>query len=252
MAFTLDVTFGGLCLFVQRQTAGAEGLFVLMPVAGHHGPDEHIPTLRVKKDNLEHRLSQPLVIKLGNRQGGQQAPSLPMELAAVSAYAGGTPVNVLWLEGDPKKWGSCLAVRVEMPLESVVTSKGEYAKMAVTYGAPKKTHRVDVAGLATVSNIPIREPSITIDGIEIKPDSSGTLHIELLNVPKKDLHTTKRDEHEMCEVMHHFRAYYRLLSSTCVVPPSAPDLIVAEYVEERPHTKGVDPYRCTVGFGGPP
>jgi hypothetical protein len=257
---TLDVTFGGLCLFVQRAKDPGKGLFVLMPrEQGHHGPDEHIPTLRVETPKIEHRLSNKLVITLGDLGSGHGAPPIPSQLADVSGYAG-KPVDALWLDTDPVQWGPCLAVRVEMPLGSVIDPIGDVAKMAVTYGKPRKTHKIGLVGQAKVRNIAIPDSGVTIDNIPISPDRSGNLRIHLLNVTKKDLENPKRDKHEMCEVMLHFRAYYKLLSSTCVLPLNAPDLVVDEYIDEQrvsttaepEEVEGIDPYRCTVGFGGPP
>jgi hypothetical protein len=274
MRFTLDITFGGLCMFVNSREH--QRLFVLMPMLRHSEDEDdhnHFPTL-VYDTKYEQRLygATPLdttrstlvrddktmirllpnwdTIQIGNPAKPGNNVTMPSELGAVSLYAGGRAVDRSFLETKPT---GCLAVRIELPFGvRIDPDRRHLGRIAVTFANPtKKTHKLQLTGQATVS-IELDETELSIAGKKLKPDGRK-MEIDLVNLPQPDIEKPKQHRHEMCEKMHHFRAYYSLLSGDCTPPAGVPDLIVDEYVEEQElRTRGVDPWRCTVSFGDPP
>ena len=98
MAFELTVKMGGLCLLLERNDYAGRGLFALMPNSAHH---PHMAVFEYNPANNAGNGSGVAPINghdldlTGHLAGGNMV-GLPVEVAPLSRYAGGAPVDPKW------------------------------------------------------------------------------------------------------------------------------------------------------------
>jgi hypothetical protein len=245
MPFDLDIEFGGLCMFVDGANHEGKRLFVLMPVMrGHHARDDHRPTLLFTMSDgneAQIRLAEGSRVRLGDFSKTGSRAKMPLGLGCVSKYAGSS-VDEKWLNEIP---ADDLAVRIELPPGLDVKPEGKCANLKITYDGSETKQKL--YGRASVRNIPVSESSITIGPVKLTP-KHNKLAIKLVNLPQADIDNPNATY--PCKPgnrVPHFAAYYKMLA-----PHAAePELLIDDCNCSSPEALGVDPYRCTVGFGCP-
>jgi hypothetical protein len=251
MPFNLEITFGGLCLFVQRDDS-VHGLFVLMPEYMQHQPMmiyDGTYTGETQGD-VVHIRGQSIPI-IGHYNGPRT--TIDPVIAPVSEIAEGRRVADHWTEDAVP--AAPLSARIVMDLGLTVVPQvlANPPKVKATYkknGEMVATSHVHIAtGFATVS-IPVNAATISIAGKTFSPQSDA---VELLfvNIPPGDLSQTQPKPHRTDELVEHFSAYYTLMKG-CPPKCSGPEVRVAEdfYPPKGPFRNGfVDPVTCMLGNG---
>jgi hypothetical protein len=221
-------------------------LFVLMPVMnGHHPSENHIPTLLVDipgGGEAQFPLVEPShrVVRVGDFTESGRRTEMPEGLAAVSRYAQKV-VDPTWFSVTPPT--DVLAARFELPPGLEIKPEGRCAKLKLkgSLAGPETLY-----GLATVKDIHIDDSAVTIGPVRLSSKGNSRLKVRVVNLPQADIDEPDRPGGpNKDEAVPHFRAYYNLLKK----PGGGPDLVVDDPKCGTPSSTGVDPYRCTVGFG---
>ncbi|HET7457828.1 MAG TPA: hypothetical protein VFJ74_09245 [Gemmatimonadaceae bacterium] len=257
---TLEIEFGGLCMLVQRNTSGREGLYALMPKMDH--PKMLHEAMLLVCDATYSGGTLPKPVRLRGRVldwRGLAAPAaavaMPPAIPNFAKFAGDA-VNAAFLSGTPT---ACLAARVELPLGSsiAVDSRSEIGEVEVDYGGSKHTEKV--VGQATVT-VKVTNSSVTTldvgndeagQPVTLTPDGAGRIVIKIINIIRADLRPPCKAHMPAVKKgddVTHALAYYDLLGNRCNGHKEGPHLIAL-------HDRGeenlffIHPYQCTLGTG---
>lgn len=246
MAFELTVKMGGLCLLLERNDYAGRGLFALMPNSAHH---PHMAVFEYNPANNAGNGSGVAPINghdldlTGHLAGGNMV-GLPVEVAPLSRYAGGAPVDPKWTaSGFP----AGLLCRVRFDLGHRVVPYGDLADMKVMWNGHYE--RRYMTGLVRLT-FTVAGNSLSVAGFTLTAGSDARMEIGFYNAPDGDFRNPGRD-HPEDEEQPHFGNYYALLDGL----PNGPLPRTA-----RPHpgpsgfnlgTFLIDPVQCTVGGGCP-
>jgi hypothetical protein len=205
MAFTLNIQFGGLCLFVQRYKDGDPGLFVLMPAThGHHGGGkvpEHCRLLIAEgkyvssgKDVVS-ALPRLVPWMDATNPGARVAqPDGALEFSKFTKRA----VNSACFEATlPASVGT----RIELPLGTMLESDTPMGELDVPGHGPQA-----VTGQVTASVAVTKYTTLTI-GSHILVPVDGEISIRMVNVPATEL-AHKRRPYKRHSKATHVDAYF--------------------------------------------
>jgi hypothetical protein len=285
---TLTITFGGLCMLVQRTKPAAKaGLYVLMPnmTDGHHSTGhDHCPIFVCATEyvvggngnvGFEH-LKPGDTINLSALTSGTRRDI--REIADVSEMDGGRKVDKDCLEATHPR----LAARVVLPLPPArkgIVGLGKAGKFkAPNANGNMASHKFH--GMLAIEYT-IENPGawdLKFKGTQLQPDADGHLEFALLNVRPKDLNVRHDYMHRARYPWTHPRAYHHLLTDALGMdgPPAiidetggsetdtpdytlCPDLTKpsswpVKMVPKKTDFKVsfIDPFTCTLGGGCPP
>jgi hypothetical protein len=268
--FKLRISFGGLCLFVQKTTGINPGLYVLLPkTGGMPGMVKHCPTLIYQ--GVAGREYRPLTRSenyLDMAPAGSPSPH-PCEIMEMSKYAGAA-VNSGCFDGSNQN----VAFSFVFPLGGTILPTGECAKFTVPAGKDKTEDRYFTSQADLVMDLPdLSGKGLSINGVALQP-IDGALSLSIVNAPP-DYFYGVRDAVVKNTKAEHLCAYYTLLDPTNPNPPV--DILhaeaqvgvgVADPLRPCPGAKAHpalanegessaaipfygDPANCTVGWGCP-
>lgn len=279
MAYTLRLTFGGLCLLVEEAKGGAgagRGFYVVMPI---HKTMEHIPTLLYRERYGYAGTGDAWVVQPIERgqaidlrscaPAGVGGGPMPKRFARMSRYAGAA-VDATCL----KAAGGNVDIVVQLPL--LQRPVEPYGDLACIHVKSKAGEDCDdwVAGLARVEYDVPDDRALVIDGVWLTA-RNGLLDVVLANVPTNaSTPGTPVHKPSVGDPVQHARAYYDVLSDASsgggsangpmmCVKVSSPDCpwlaIGAPPAPAGPlgalnnlHNQWIIPEECTVGIGCPP
>lgn len=239
---TLNIDFGGLCLFVQS-TVGPVGLYVLMPKMDNGDKAMlHCPMMLVPNGNLEpgakHGRLVPLVTDndkdltdLANTSGRAPFPWGALQISDIVGEYVDTTYLVNPIAGN-------LNTRVILPFGTEMRPAGGVGKVLV----PGESEPVTVVGRVTVT-VALKDPStiLTIGGQQLYPDSAGVVSIQLVNVPRAHVDRRKRP-HKVGDPATHIRGYYGLMENYDEDGDQWPNVVIAETINGDP--KATAPMPC--------
>ena len=267
MGYTLTITVGGLCMLVQREKAGEEGLYILMPET-KHGHMQHCPVMitqpgQVGADNL----LVPLMADedlTGLTEHGASAAE-PKRVLEISKY-GAAEVDPTVFTGHPPK---TLARLIRLPLGSTMADVGDTASLQVPDGSTYVTR--DFVGTVVVTVKVTKTNELKIAGKTLapskpaKPGDPTTIEISIIHAPREEWECKKRAVTKNHAAMH-VAAYFDLLSAGAKKPeikfgktdggePGHPTGKPCPTKDEPAPSKcgtnllWIDPANCTVGIG---
>jgi hypothetical protein len=263
MAFDLKITFGGLCMLVQKEKRpddADEGLYVLMPDASGHGVAHCRMMITPPAKFAGNDRVMPLTQRFEDlRSLAPSGPAVPRPetVLAYSKYATKV-VNPDCFGGNPP---NSLGYRIALPLGSKITPRGEVGQLNV----PGETVARPFVGLVDVEFHVPSQDALQINGKALHPDSDHRIFLMLLNVPFSELYDERLGAEQGVGVGH-LAAYYGLLAlnglntipiithaetkkptvTCCRACPTC------EQDTPRPvdwWEKGVDPNNCTIAWG---
>ena len=221
MGYTLTITVGGLCMLVQRQKAGEEGLYILMPETKH--PHMlHCPVMITEAANTPGGKAMLVPLKV-NEDLGKLAPHAsvkaprPNRVLLMSEYAAAKVNPDIFTSSPPAN----LARKIRLPLGSTMVDEGCTADLLVpeTVGAGAGGFEIlPFVGVVVVTvGVTSTEP-LTIGGVTLapsppeKPGDPSTLAITILHVPRAEW-MCQRTAAKLNETATHIGAYYDLLAA---------------------------------------
>jgi len=262
MAFDLKITFGGLCMLVQKKEEGSEqGLYVLMPDASDHGAHCRMMILPSAHSGIHKDSVEPLTRQIDSLRSsleGGVAQRRPETVLAYSEYAKKT-VDPIYFAANPP---TNLGYRIALPLGSKIvprlyTGLLNVPELGGTVARP-------FVGLVDVT-FQVASPIVQINGQDLHADHENKIVLMLLNVPFSELYNERLGAKKDAPA-HHVDAYYGLLDPRGTDP--MPVITHAENKQPTPFTKrpcpdgkketpcpidwvnkGVDPNNCTIAWG---
>lgn len=219
----LTIEFGGLCLFVQRETPGNKGLVVLMPRDRMHG---HQPQI-VEKQTTFQVLSGSF--DLTDLEGGKK--KLPIENAVRGTKLTGGRVPRRFF--DPVL-SNLVAARFFLPYPKSV--RPHVNQVQVRTVGQTTPHPHPVAGIIYLEYD--FSDTITIGRLTIPANANATVSLANIMSPV----TTQTDSHPPGSPLKHSALYYNLIDGFTEPPPA---LETAARYDAKSVT-WIDPVECTV------
>lgn len=255
MPLSYTIQFGGLCLFVEKDT-DPKGLYVLLPqLSPMSGHARHCQMVLAFDANGY--VAFPFagqILDLSSIAPHTKKTGRPPWMADITGVAG-SPVDEGWLTTASPT--GPLAARVRLPLGSTLCALGE--EDAIMLRPPDYQTEVGVRGLVSVR---INES----DGCPGNVLHDPAALIGIVNTPAEPIQNpTKKYRHDRGDDAHHINAYYKLLKSgtgpmwrigrdvnqnAATKEPQDQPCLGSTRVSVKPITaKYIDPYNCTVGYG---
>jgi hypothetical protein len=254
MPFDVEITFGGLCLFVQRDDSAKTGLFVLMPAFVNHLPFLYYDPKYAKESGTE-QIIYPIhqVIDLTGHPSGKARQKLPPEIAPVSEILSDKRIANHWTED--KLLLAPLTARIDLDLGWPVVPHPTAMKVDV-HGFYKKkgdtlpgTHPHTVTGTAIVTITGVADGQTINVGGKILYQQRDGIKFSLLNMNPNELHSSTTTTYPKGKTVPHFAAYYNLVKD-CSWNCGGPSLKLTKQVSVGPyHAEFVDPVTCMLGGG---
>lgn len=205
--FKLKISFGGLCLFVQKTTSPNAGLHVLLPKTGMPGMTKHCPTLIYKASGTtewrpltrsESYLGLPVPKPDINR---------PLQIMDMSKYAGGADVDSGCFNGTNVN----LAFSFCFPLGTPVTPAGKTAWFTVPAAAPAATEDLEFSSLAEITfDVPDLEGrGFNINNVTLQP-ADGEIALIIANALPDHFYGVVAEARVGCPAKH-IPTYYDLM-----------------------------------------
>lgn len=263
MAFTLEITFGGLILVVEEPHSAVRGLYLLMPEMADHEPTltfdgQHLST-GTPGSPVTRKLCGKSVDATGIKPHGKLQKKNRSRFAMMSTVIGSTAVHPDWLTIPPTASPSgMLAARIRLPLlDRPMEPYGDLARLS--YGPPSTTNpglwyagRGRVRLAVKKSPIVIEYDASTKDELS---DVSGFMELHVRNSAP-----TPATRPKAGDPVPHMRGYWRFLDRPGASAGRYQDFIVVdpgppptqddpESLLGREGIRGVDPAQCTIGSG---
>ncbi|HET9425591.1 MAG TPA: hypothetical protein VFO55_09480 [Gemmatimonadaceae bacterium] len=219
----LTIEFGGLCLFVQRTSAGNKGLCVLMPRERMHG---HMPRIRVKGGRFE-----PIQGSwdLTDLEGGKRKVDLPQAVRFTKLTGARVPKHLF-----APKLSNLVAARFFLPYPKSVGAPYDRVPVRVRGGTGAATEVTGVYSMEYTFQDPVKIGRLTITNDTV---------LEIANIIKEETGTgTYNEGHPLDHLTHYFNVLDGFSEPPPVVETAAP------YFRAK-LLFYVDPVQCTVGTG---
>ncbi|MDB4881579.1 MAG: hypothetical protein JWL95_345 [Gemmatimonadetes bacterium] len=270
MAFKLTITFGGLCMFVQRSRPPV-GLYVLMPKFEVEGMPEmkHCQVMITQAQNDNPSIYVPLDRGFEDKRdladSCRRTADAPKTLE-ISKYTK-RAVDPRCFD-DEELAPTSLAWRIALPLGSTMRLPDTPPALPISkLLVPDSSNNYvsgDFVGLVKV-DVDVKDgDGITIAGERLTAQG-GALGLSLMNVPRFELDQGRIGTVALQEPMH-VKAYYSLLQDYdpsiglpivfAATMPGLPTMPHANCPERGEHAhadagRGVDPNNCTIATGCP-